>query len=314
MRRTGPRVGCCPSCPPSGPDALTPFCPAARHPVRAQIDAAINSGNSGGPAFNDEGHWWVRGLTLDPAPSRDRRPVPARTPGLPSHPCLALSARRCSCGIAFQSLKDGETENIGYIIPPPVVHHFLSDFERHGRYTGFPSPGFEWQKLENPDLRKALLLKVWGSAGPAGPPVPSDLTARGVAHEPRACILEARLRTRTLHALRYHSANTTAACRAAAAAAAPEGRAGAASGAHVAHVHRGQGGRWCGARPWGRGQKRVGAVSAHRARRGSGSCCGSRGVLSDNVRPPRAEGIVIDAAGAGDPDGVRVWLLPAQCC
>ena len=43
-----------------------------------QIDAAINSGNSGGPAFNSAGL------------------------------CV---------GIAFQSLKDGDSENIGYVIP-----------------------------------------------------------------------------------------------------------------------------------------------------------------------------------------------------
>lgn len=46
-----------------------------------QIDAAINPGNSGGPALNKH--------------------------------------RQC-VGIAFQSLKDGETENIGYIIPSEV--------------------------------------------------------------------------------------------------------------------------------------------------------------------------------------------------
>lgn len=50
--------------------------------LAVQVDAAINSGNSGGPAFD------VRG--------------------------------RC-IGIAFQSLKHEDAENIGYIIPVPVV-------------------------------------------------------------------------------------------------------------------------------------------------------------------------------------------------
>jgi len=62
-----------------------------------QIDAAINSGNSGGPAFNDKGN------------------------------CV---------GIAFQSLKHEDVENIGYVIPTPVIMHFIRDYEKNGGYTG----------------------------------------------------------------------------------------------------------------------------------------------------------------------------------
>jgi S1-C subfamily serine protease len=59
------------------------------------VDAAINSGNSGGPVL------------------------------LGDH----------VVGIAFQCLTSGE--NIGYIIPVPVINHFLQDLERHaGKYTG----------------------------------------------------------------------------------------------------------------------------------------------------------------------------------
>ncbi|KAK7389037.1 hypothetical protein VNO78_23869 [Psophocarpus tetragonolobus] len=85
-----------------------------------QIDAAINSGNSGGPAFNDKGK------------------------------CV---------GIAFQSLKHEDVENIGYVIPTPVIMHFIQDYEKNGGYTGFPILGVEWQKMENPDLRMAMGMR-----------------------------------------------------------------------------------------------------------------------------------------------------------
>ncbi|XP_060172491.1 protease Do-like 9 [Lycium barbarum] len=85
-----------------------------------QIDAAINSGNSGGPAFNDKGN------------------------------CV---------GIAFQSLKHEDVENIGYVIPTPVIMHFIKDYEKNGAYTGFPILGVEWQKMENPDLRLSMGMK-----------------------------------------------------------------------------------------------------------------------------------------------------------
>ncbi|KAL2320098.1 hypothetical protein Fmac_029067 [Flemingia macrophylla] len=82
-----------------------------------QIDAAINSGNSGGPAFSDKGK------------------------------CV---------GIAFQSLKHEDVENIGYVIPTTVILHFIQDYEKNGAYTGFPILGVEWQKMENPDLRMSM--------------------------------------------------------------------------------------------------------------------------------------------------------------
>lgn len=82
-----------------------------------QIDAAINPGNSGGPAFNDQGE------------------------------CI---------GVAFQVYRSEDTENIGYVIPTTVVSHFLDDYERSGKYTGFPCLGVLLQKLENPALRSCL--------------------------------------------------------------------------------------------------------------------------------------------------------------
>eukprot|EP00958_Prasinococcus_capsulatus_P002675 scaffold230_cov353-Prasinococcus_capsulatus_cf.AAC.5 len=65
------------------------------------IDAAINSGNSGGPAFNGEGQ------------------------------CV---------GIAFQSMAGQDADGIGYVIPTPVIQHFIHDFEAHAAYTGAQRP------------------------------------------------------------------------------------------------------------------------------------------------------------------------------
>eukprot|EP00877_Chromochloris_zofingiensis_P007489 jgi/Chrzof1/2994/Cz12g07110.t1 len=80
-----------------------------------QVDAAINSGNSGGPVLLGD------------------RVV----------------------GIAFQCLTSGD--NIGYIIPVPVINHFLEDLRRNsGKYTGFCELGLAWQCLENPDMKSAL--------------------------------------------------------------------------------------------------------------------------------------------------------------
>ena len=88
--------------------------------LAVQIDAAINPGNSGGPAFGGE-----------------------------DHECV---------GIAFQSLKDGQTENIGYIIPTEVADHFLTDVKQ-GHYKGFVELGLELQRCENPTLRVHAGLK-----------------------------------------------------------------------------------------------------------------------------------------------------------
>ncbi|KAL5654412.1 hypothetical protein ACJX0J_033731, partial [Zea mays] len=72
-----------------------------------QIDAAINSGNSGGPTFNDRGK------------------------------CV---------GIAFQSLKHEDAENICYVIPTPVITHFIEDYKKSGEYTA--SGGLPYLKGE----------------------------------------------------------------------------------------------------------------------------------------------------------------------
>ena len=76
---------------------VTPYAHVSAELLGVQIDAAINSGNSGGPAFNGEGE------------------------------CV---------GIAFQSMKSEDADGIGYVIPTPVIDHFISDYEKNGEYTG----------------------------------------------------------------------------------------------------------------------------------------------------------------------------------
>ena len=61
---------------------------------------------------------------------------------------------------ALLNVQHDEAENIGYVIPQPVIEHFISDFERNKKYTAFPLLGIEWQKTENPYLRKSLGMKV----------------------------------------------------------------------------------------------------------------------------------------------------------
>ena len=92
---------------------MTPYSQSQTVLLAGQIDAAINSGNSGGPV--------VRGEKL--------------------------------VGVAFQSLEEGE--NIGYIIPVPVVRHFLQDMA-NGVFDGFPHLGVTVQSLESPVHRCAL--------------------------------------------------------------------------------------------------------------------------------------------------------------
>jgi S1-C subfamily serine protease len=77
-----------------------------------QVDAAINSGNSGGPAISTGGK--IVGVTMQGRPDAD---------------------------------------NIAYLIPTPVIHHFIEDV-KDGKYDGFPTLGIKTQKLENPALKE----------------------------------------------------------------------------------------------------------------------------------------------------------------
>jgi hypothetical protein len=59
-------------------------------------------------------------------------------------------------GVAFQSAVRGE--NIGYMVPAPIINHFLKDIS-DGKYDGFPELGILFQKMENPDLREKYKMK-----------------------------------------------------------------------------------------------------------------------------------------------------------
>eukprot|EP00442_Polarella_glacialis_P053256 CAMPEP_0115119562 /NCGR_PEP_ID=MMETSP0227-20121206/45164_1 /TAXON_ID=89957 /ORGANISM="Polarella glacialis, Strain CCMP 1383" /LENGTH=583 /DNA_ID=CAMNT_0002521053 /DNA_START=107 /DNA_END=1857 /DNA_ORIENTATION=- len=121
-----------------------------------QIDAAINSGNSGGPVVDSKGH------------------------------CI---------GVAFQNLsgEDDGAENIGYVIPSEIVLHFLEDYTRNKSFTGFGTAGFSYQPLESPMLRESMgLLKgqsgvrvktVDAAGASAGILQPDDVLLRVDGHQ-----------------------------------------------------------------------------------------------------------------------------------
>lgn len=54
-------------------------------------------------------------------------------------------------GVAMQS--GFFTENIGYMIPTPILRHFLADI-KDGKQDGFGFPGFIAQSMENPAMRR----------------------------------------------------------------------------------------------------------------------------------------------------------------
>jgi S1-C subfamily serine protease len=54
-------------------------------------------------------------------------------------------------GVAMQGIS--QADNIGYIIPVPILKHFFADIE-NGQLNGIPDLGINWQKLENPDMRR----------------------------------------------------------------------------------------------------------------------------------------------------------------
>jgi S1-C subfamily serine protease len=85
--------------------------------LSGQIDAAINPGNSGGPV--------IKGGRI--------------------------------VGITMQKNIQRGVENIGYMIPTPVIKHVLKDIS-DSRYDGFPLVGFSYQDLESPALRAKYMM------------------------------------------------------------------------------------------------------------------------------------------------------------
>lgn len=81
--------------------------------LAGQIDAAINPGNSGGPVLVND------------------RIV----------------------GVVMQMYSPSLSENIGYMVPIPIIKHFFKDLE-DGTYDGFPVLGLVTQKMENPDMKR----------------------------------------------------------------------------------------------------------------------------------------------------------------
>ncbi|MCH8029992.1 MAG: trypsin-like peptidase domain-containing protein [Candidatus Dadabacteria bacterium] len=53
-------------------------------------------------------------------------------------------------GVVMQTIT--KAENIGYMVPTPIISHFLEDI-KDGRYDGFPSIGVVFQGMENEDLK-----------------------------------------------------------------------------------------------------------------------------------------------------------------
>ena len=58
-------------------------------------------------------------------------------------------------GVAFQT--QFFSQNIGYMIPTPVIRHFLKDIE-DGKYDGYPMLGVVTETLENDGLREYLFI------------------------------------------------------------------------------------------------------------------------------------------------------------
>ena len=84
---------------------------SGEHLLAVQVDAAINSGNSGGPIISE-------GKLI---------------------------------GVVMQ--KQRKADNIGYMVPIPILKHFLKDLE-DGKRDGFPGFGVQTQDMQNPAIRK----------------------------------------------------------------------------------------------------------------------------------------------------------------
>lgn len=85
--------------------------------LAGQIDAAINPGNSGGPVIMNQQ----------------------------------------IVGVVMQASNGSRTENLGYLVPPSMIRHVLTD-SQDGQHDGFPDLGFRTQTLDSPSAKKAYGL------------------------------------------------------------------------------------------------------------------------------------------------------------
>lgn len=66
---------------------------------------------------------------------------------------------------SLQGLSGSDVENVGYVIPTPVVNHFLTDYLANGKFTGFPALGVQWQRMESDALKQAYNMKPGQKGG-----------------------------------------------------------------------------------------------------------------------------------------------------
>ena len=82
-------------------------------------------------------------------------------------------------GVAMQGIS--QADNIGYIVPVPVIEHFLQDIE-DGTYDGFPSLGVVMQGMENKDLKAKYAMEP-GQTGMLIFKIVRDSPAAGILRE-----------------------------------------------------------------------------------------------------------------------------------
>lgn len=93
-------------------------------------------------------------------------------------------------GVAMQFL--GNSDNIGYMVPVPVINHFLDDLKDH-HYNGFPEDGIFCQTMDNDGIRKmygmkadqsgCLVYRVIPGSPAEGLVVPGDVVMRIDGHK-----------------------------------------------------------------------------------------------------------------------------------
>lgn len=92
----------------------------------SNLEVDPSAGNSGGPAFNKKGE--CVGIAFQV------RMLVVGINSMKSLACNTLLLQLYRMGL--QTLKSADTENIGWVIPTPVVAHFLTDFEQNSKFTG----------------------------------------------------------------------------------------------------------------------------------------------------------------------------------